>query len=403
MNKSILSGIIGCIAGAAIIAVAIWAMKPHQPTEGDDAPTVSAQKPLAPIERASVKPAAVERLTNRTNKGRFIISGRGEDADWGISKEANFQYIADVIADSEILSKDTFSGGEIKVVEKRTFRDVHDSMIVSDVDVRFRLDTLPIKTLSKAIDLAAGIWTAATGDAMTSSGVKITKDLAIRKLEKVDGKGLREILGYAGLQVNDEIEAKVNRLAGRQVTNALGNIRKISGKSYLVSYYQKADSQPLFVSFKNEDGSDITDEEESLVLRRVNAFLDYCLVPNKSCKPGDSWKVQANELQELFDPFVDGDYIGDIVLRRDADNEFGDWIVSAKPCEIRIISSGRKTTGALQLAGGRAEIDPKKITLKTMSVDGRASLTKLTKHHWLFTARLNGECDFEGRMIVDEL
>lgn len=402
MNKSTVSGIIGCVAGAAIAGIAIWAyFDGGSGSNGDGTPA-----PMQPIVRPSIQPTAVVRLpetnTKRTNKGRFIICGRGEDADWGVGKEANFQYTADVIASSEILSKDTLPGGRIKVIEKRTFVNVQDSMIVSDVDFKLRLDTIRIKFLSRAIDAAAGLWAALTGDMASPATVKMTKDFATKQLEKVDGKGIRDLLGYTGLDVSPEIESAVNRLAGRDVARALGNVRKLSGKSYLITYYQEADAQPLHVTFKNEDGSDVTDEEEWLVLRRVNAFLDYSLVPDKGVRPGDSWKVDAEEFQEIFDPFVDGDYRGTVTLKRDADNEVGDWVVSAAPSEIKVVSAGNKTTGALQLAAGRAEFDAKNVTLKNIAVNGDANLSKVNEHHFLFTARISGVCSFEGRLIVDE-
>ena len=134
--------------------------------------------------------------------------------------------------------------------------------------------------------------------------------------------------------------------------------------------------------------------------------MNYALVPDKKCRPGDTWKADASDFQELFDPFVDGEYRGTLKLKREADNADGDWIVSAAPAEIRIVSvSGTgngKSTGALQLKHATATLDPKTITLKRMEVDGDARLTKLSKHHWLFTAKLSGDCAFEGVLFVEE-
>lgn len=414
MNKSTIAGILGCIAGAAIVGIAVWSYGDWGTAITVNPPSpepVERHEPVAPLGKKEVirspvsQEEALVRLPgaqiNRTNKGRFVVSGRGQDADWGFSKEANFQYTADVIADSQILDKKPLPHGGIKVIEKRTFRDVRDSMVVSEADVKLSLKTVNAKLISKAIDLACAAWGAFTGDVAVPTGVKVTKDLAERKLKEADGKGIRQLLGVVGLDVGEKWEKKINELASRYATKALGNIRKISGKSYLITYYQADDSHPMYATFKNEDGSEITDEEEQLILRRVNAFMDYCLVPDKKCRPGDAWKVHSEDFQEVFDPFVEGDYVGMLTLVREENNDEGDWVISVKPAEVKIISSKGKTTGSLQIKSGRAEVDSKNIRMKSMSVDGDAFLQKLSKHHWLFTAHLGGECEFEGRLFID--
>lgn len=419
MNKNIVYGVVGCVAGVAIAGIAAWSYLQNVGPEVGSAAEPKEQKPMEPVVHSPIKPEALERLPEensgiiRTNKGRFIISGRGEDANWGFSKTANFQYTADVISDSEVLEKNVLPGGKIKVTELRTFRHVADSMVASDADFKINLkDTVNIKAISKAIDVAAGLWTAGTGDVTTAGGVKVVKDFAEKQLENIEGqsvsgiaKRIGEFLGFEG-DAQTLVQKGLDKLAGAKLTKALGNVRKISGKSYLVSYYQEADGQPLHATFKNEDGSDIFDEEEQMVLKRVNSFMNYALVPDKKCRPGDTWKADASDFQELFDPFVDGEYRGTLKLKREADNADGDWIVSAAPAEIRIVSvSGTgngKSTGALQLKHATATLDPKTITLKRMEVDGDARLTKLSKHHWLFTAKLSGDCAFEGVLFVEE-
>lgn len=415
MNKSIISGVLGCIAGAVIIGIAVWSYGAGANQNSTIPPKTEVtgsvrHKPVLPlgpkdVKRSSMPQETLERLpevqSSRTNKGRFIISGRGEDANWGFSKEANFRYTADVVADSKILEKKSLPGGGIKVVERRTFRDVRDSIIVSEADLKLSLKTVNIKLISKAIDLACATWGVATGDATLSAGVKVTKDLAERKLKEVDGKGIRSLLGVVGLDIGEKWEKKINEIASRYTTKALGNIRRISGKSYLVTYYQAKNSDPMYATFKNEDGSEITDEEEQLILRRVNAFMDYCLVPDKKCRPGDTWKVQSEDFQELFDPFVDGDYTGTLTLKREENNEDGSWVISVKPAEVRVISSNGKTTGELNVKSGCAEVNPKTVMLESMFVNGDANLMKKSKHHWLFTAHLGGDCEFEGQLFVD--
>ena len=44
--------------------------------------------------------------------------------------------------------------------------------------------------------------------------------------------------------------------------------------------------------------------------------------------------------------------------------------------------------------------DPKLLIVNDLFVEGKANLQKLSRHHWLFTARISGECDFQGRVVT---
>ena len=359
--------------------------------------------PLQPQEKKPVPTSAVERIVPRILKAEFAMKGRGYDAKWGIGKEANFQYTVYVEAQSEILSKKTLPTGRIEVNEKRTFLKVYDTVVTSDVDFILALDTLPMQEFSKAIDATSMIISSMNGRPELGAVVVGVKNNLMQKLQDVNGKGLRALLGWCGLKPANDIEQKLQALAGSQLTKAIGGIRSISGKSYLVYYMQEESGQPLMVDFKNEDGSDVTDEEEQMVLKRVNAFIDYHLVPNKNCVPGDNWTVYAENMQELFDPFVDGRYNGKINVVRKSDAEDGDWRVVMRPGTVNVIGDGGTTTGSLRIESGEAKFDPKNVSLNDMLVEGRAKMEKLKRHHWLFTAKINGDCEFQARAITEPL
>ena len=72
--------------------------------------------------------------------------------------------------------------------------------------------------------------------------------------------------------------------------------------------------------FAHEDGSTDLTEEEYLVLRRANAFMDSQLMPDRNCSPGSEWTVDAADFDSLLDPFVDGSYDGSVTVAR-KDNE----------------------------------------------------------------------------------
>ena len=159
----------------------------------------------------------------------------------------------------------------------------------------------------------------------------------------------------------------------------------------------------MMVDFKNEDGSDITDEEEQMVLKRVNAFIDYHLVPDRGCNPGDIWTVYAEDMQELFDPFVKGKYVGRIKVFRKSNAPNGDWVIEMRPGMVNIIGEGGSSTGSLRITRGEAKMDPANVSLNNLFAEGTVQMQKLTRHHLLFTAKVDGWCKFQGRVITEPL
>ncbi len=355
---------------------------------------------MEPIVKKTIKPQAVDRVFPKVMKGNFAMVGRGEDAKWGIGRAANFQYNIFILAESEIISKEAREDGIIRVVEKRTFNKVQDSVVVSDVDLKLAIDTLPVGTFSKMIDGVAVGYTSLTGDAVTGATVVAGKNYLVEKLRSIDGLSARKLLGFIGFQPTPDIDAALNKLARSQFTKALGVVRSISGKSYVISYYQEKNGQPLLVTFKNADGSEVTDDEEKMILKRVNAFIDYNVVPDEDCRPGDTWTIAAEDMQEVFDPFVDGTYTGNIKANRKSNAENGDWTVEMSPSSINVIADNGSTTGSLQLNRGRALVNPEKLSVNEMFVAGKAKIAKTSRHHLLFTARIDGLCDFQGRVVT---
>ena len=355
------------------------------------------------IEKPSITDIkAVERiLPHRKFSGQFATTGRGSDAKWGFAKILNFQYTVTVVAESKIISKETTNSGYIKVEEIRTFNSVTDNLVVSDVDFQLCLDTLPIEAISQAVDFVAGIYSSVTGDVVTGGSAVIVKDQVHSALKQFDGISLRGLWGLTGLNVPAEVEKYVNKLANAKIRQAIGGVRDIDGKSYKLTWFQKESGEPMRFKYAYADGSEVTNEEELMVLKRVNTFIDYYLAPDKDCKPGDKWTVSAENLQEAFDPFVDGTYVGSIgVVRKE--NEGEDWKLELLPSEIHVRSEN-ETTGELKITAGNAKLEPKDVTLKELFAEGTANLRKISKHHILFTARIEGGCQFQGRLVSEEI
>lgn len=342
----------------------------------------------------------VERVPKeREFKGMFVTTGRGSDAKWGVAKVMNFRYNVNVKATSQIVSREPLSSGLYKVEEIRTFDEVVDGLLVSDFDLQIRLDTLPVDTFFQFMDIVTTIYTFTTGDLPTGALVKAGEAYVKEKLKKIDGQSLRDMLKTAGLEIPSELDKYINMLINASMLQAMGGARDISGKKYKLTWYQDEAGQPFFFKYSYKNGSEVTNESEKLILKRINTFIDYYLAPNSNCKPGDSWTVSADKIQDAFDPFVDGVYIGSIGVKRNQ-NEGADWKLELLPSEIHVRSEvENETTGELKIEGGYAKLEPKSVTLKELFVEGTANLRKVSNHHILFTARIEGDCKFQGRLF----
>jgi hypothetical protein len=414
MGSTRKAGIVGAVTGVTITLIGVWGYMAMKGSGTGDKPLsfrgpnkverpVDKPTPMAQVKKKSIAPKAVERVRSRTIKGQFVTTGRGEDAKWGIGKEANFRYTVIVAAESKILSKKALPEGNIKVEEIRTFKKVVDSMVVSDVDFKLRLDTIPVETFSKAIDVVAAGWAFTTGDIASSSATIAGNHYVKSKLNKLDGKSLRLLLGWAGITPTAEVEKELNKLANDKVAEVFAGVMPISGKSYKITYYQDKNGQPMWVKFKYADGKDVLNDKEKMVLRRVNSFMDYNMVPDKKCRPGDSWKVNAEDIEEVFDPYVPGKYSGSIKVQRKANDSKGNWVIAMEQCVINTVSNSGTTTGSLRLKQGTAIVNPENICINDLTVSGQAKLKRLSRHHFLFTARISGECNFEGRIVSSDL
>ena len=362
------------------------------------------EKPIKDeMERKTVVESAVSRIVPRAIKAEFDLSGRGECGDWGISGLANFKYTIIVVAESNIDSKEILPGGEIKVTETRTFKTVQDSLVISDVDMKLDISLLPIDEFSTAIDWTVRGWEAITGNVVIGESVTMGKEYLKRVLQNLDGTSVRSLLGACGLSPSKEIERQINQTVQSSVLKAFGGIRSISKKSYKITYYQKSSGEPMYVKFTYSDGKPVTENDEKMVLRRVNAFIDYNLVPNKDCMPGQSWNINAADMQEVFDPYADGSYVGIVKATRKANNEKGEWVVALSPTTIDIINDSNNTTGHMNLAHGVAIVNPELVSVTELSVGGMGQGQQVNRHHLLFRAKIAGECDFSGKMITTVL
>lgn len=382
--------------------------------DNKDAPRVSvavtpaaADVPKQPprIMRKRLEPEATRRLvTSPQNiKTVLVTTGRAENANWGVRGMCSFVLNYFVDCDAEVVSKKETAGGEIKVVEKRTFKIIRQDLQLSESDVELALfETLPLDKAYMAVKgvgellLMCGEPTCmGIGESMADGA-----DVAIGALKAVDGKNVRGLFNTLGVSLPDAAEKKINDFVIKRVNDII-KPSQLEGKSYLITYFQDKDSgAPLRVDFTYADGSEIKTEEERLVLRRANAFMDSKFVPDKSCSPGDTWTVDSSEFDCLFDPYVEGAYCGDVTIERKDNDKDGDWIIGMQPCNVSVRSDNGRTTGELRIESGNAKVDAKNVFVKSIVITGKGSLTNLTPHHLLFKSRFEGDCSIRGTMVT---
>ena len=369
-------------------------------------PPTAPKPPKTEIKRRRLEPEATKRLTTSPQKISVVLetSGRAENAKWGFGGMGSFLLTYYVDCDARILSKDETPGGEIKVVEERTFNKCRQVLRVSDTDIKFRLyETLPLAETFTVVK-AVGAVLSAIPQTLIAGGTVVTASTALDAyLKKIDGTSAREWLDLFGIKIPETVEMQINKFVTDRVENILKTVA-IEGKSYHITYYQDKESgSPLRVNFTYADGSEIATEEEFLVLRRANAFMDSQVVPDKNCSPGDSWTIDTSDFESLLDPYVDGAYCGQVSVERLDNDKSGNWRIGLKPCDVFVKSDTGRTTGTLHLKGGEASVDADNVFVKAMQVVGNGRMKNLTTHHLLFNSRFEGDCTFRGVLTTEAL
>lgn len=356
------------------------------------------QKPR--IVRKRLEPEATKRLTSAPQniKTKLITTGRAENANWGVCGMCAFELTYYVDCDAEIVEKRETDAGEVRVVEKRTFNKVRQLLELSKADAALALyETLPMDRVLDAMTTAGNVL-ASVGDVGTGLALSEGTEMMDNVLRSVDGKSVGELMARLGVSVSDEMRATIDDFVTKQV-NSIFKPSRLEGRSYLLTYYQDKESgAPLNVDVTYGDGTEIATQEEFLVLRRVNAFLDANFVPDKGCSPGDTWTVDCSEFDSLFDPYVEGGYCGTVTVERFDNYDGGDWHLGMRPGNVSMKSDKGQTTGELRIDGGEARVDADNVFVKALVVKGKGSMKNLTEHHLLFRSRFDGDCSFYGTM-----
>lgn len=386
------------------------------------------------------KPHPCDSIKDRETEAVIVIRGQAEDANWGWSKVSDVIYSFHVMSKSEIVKVEKLRNGGRKVIEKRTFEKAEDKMLVTPVDVRLRLDTLPIDEVRQLLKIISVLFdfdgqipefpdivnSSRSGDFNSDNQEdrdKLDKTAQIRELLKNVGKkypSFGKFLTSKKIKDNAKvIEYLKKAFMGNTVLikefQGVRNLMFDKKNTFLVTWYFDENGDVTETKYRYEDGSLVTDEETRLILKRGNLLIDYCFERSNEepIVDGSTGYLEASDIQYVFDPFVDGDYRGLIKFKANQQNN-NEWklTISNKTKPVRVEArngSVTKTTGSLNLTKGSLTISniAKQKNLEILdlkgaqldaSIEGKAKMNNLSRHHWLFKAKYNGEFIFDGEM-----
>ena len=354
------------------------------------------------IERPRLEPGAPRRLTTKPQVIKSVLktTGRGENADWGLNRTCSFDLTFVVVCDSEIVKREETVLGKVEVVEKRTYRTARQVLQLSDCDVALALrETLPLEHIAPIVDGITGLFQA-HGNIVAAGLAQMAGRKLDEAIDLVDGKSVRGVFGMFGVDVSDSMRRQIDRFVTKSF-DCIPRPEAIEGKTYLITYFQEKDGGlPLRVSFSYEDGSQIQTEEEWMVLRRANAFIDSRILPDRNCSPGDTWKVDASDFDCLLDPYVEGAYSGEVAVERLDDDASGDWRIAVKPGSVSVVGDNGAPAGEVQISDGLAQVDGRNSLIKAMEVTGKGMMKHLSRHHLLFNTRFEGVSTFRAAMTT---
>lgn len=375
---------------------------------------------LAPGKRVARHRPLEPEATKRLHDGPVIVSslfeasGRGDWSNKGIEARGSYLYTIAVTGRSEVVTCETTNAGGVHVVERRKFLSSRDNLSLSKVDVAIALDTLPVDQVRDwAIDGCGTVTTIAgfCGQPEIAVGASLAAaeiEGWYRILKAIDGVSVRGILGYFGVDIPDSVDKwaskRFQEIAKRELDTVHACIQSIEGKSFLITYEQEASGKPLDVSYRNEDGSPIS-EAEWEILRQANLFLDQNMVPNTRCRVGDSWKVWADEVQELFGVAGNGRAEGQILVTRTANQANGDWTLKLSGTEISFRDDHGTVAGKMKLRDGNGLVDADKASVKTLHATATGSLAVLNKERHMmffdFVKRLRGDANLRFSLSTE--
>ena len=376
-------------------------------------------KEATPFEESEIAPVTgedVKRLPDNTQhlKGLVEITGRAVHAENGPEVSANFYYVTQIDYESSVKSRAVTPGGEIKVVETRRYTQCNDRITLSNYDMKLALcETLPIDQVEPYVSAVATLVSSSLGFGGTGGAVVKT---CVKVLHTIDGISFKDtmsaISGFFGRQAPSKTEDWVDSLVKENVNRKYAEVRKavqeVSGKTYVVTYYQDSQGKSMRVKFEREDKSPLT-ENERRILREMNVFLSCNVIPSTDIKEGDSWRVNVGDLQGVVSTFSGGNNVkGELTAVRLKDMPNGLWNIELQGGRVAVLNEDTgMEDGTFEIKGGKALATPDNGNLRVFEMAGRGKLrvrkTKSLFSLFDFVKRTEGDCDVRMTLTAQDV
>ncbi len=409
MSKNSMIAILGVLVVLLAIAMVVRDFRDGQNASSAPATTVNATgNETAPVsverELPPVKEDAVERLPGKDEPqgltSLFEVTGKGTLAAVGGAADVSFYYLMKTVATSTIEEKEELESGRIKVTEIRSFSEATEIMKISDVNLRVDLSTVPVEAIANTGYLLGGV--ASLLD--SSLGLAVTgavTDLR-NSVDSYDGADMKPVVDFLkdfGIDVQRIISEPVEGYLKGLLDEVHSHVNAVTGKSYRFIYWTDKAGEPLRVRYENVDHSPITVEEQR-VLDYVNLFIDCHVLPDKTCRPGDSWTINPSGIGAMFGAVADGTCSGEIVVKRGNDLPDGSWSLSIDPATITFYSEDKRPVGNVKLGGGKGVGDGRRAIVRELQIDGKGKLRKKESGAYLwifdFITKTEGDCQFRS-------
>ena len=338
---------------------------------------------------------AVDRLHDRETHMLFKMVGHGSSSRWLVKGAADFEYTVLLKAQSRILKKEQLPRGRYKVVELHKFQKATDMLSVSKTDITLDLSTFDVNKFEKCFKVLCLLTTPFGRSPVLEFFKDDNMKVALKTLKAADGVSVQKLLSEMGLPGDQYAKSLVTNIFHDAFN---GKIRPIEGKSFKFTYILDRNKMPISVTYTNEDGSDVTDDEVKQVLDRLNIFIDTHTVPSRKYRVGDVWPVCSKDIEMVFDPYIDGHLSGDITVVRSKNDPDGTWNLTMTPTGLRIVGDSGSTIGNIRLEKGNGKVDHRNCTIEEIYIEGLAKMNRVSSHHWLFQSRISGWSKFAGKL-----